>query len=150
MVIILEDNAQRIAAMTAVLRELIPAARPVFFENARKMLAWLAEHLGEADLISLDHDLPFRRDEENRLIDCGTGREVADYLATLPPTCPVIVHSSNVECAAGMEFVLREAGWPCRRVHPRDDLAWIGDQWAEALRDYIRAGWLPEADRSGS
>ena len=132
--------------MTAVLRELVPTARTIFFEDARQTLSWLAEHLGETDLISLDHDLPIRRDGENRVIDCGTGRQVADYLATLPPTCPVIVHSSNVPCGDGMAAVLRAAGWPCRRVYPRDDLAWIDDQWAEAVRDYIRAGWIPAQD----
>ena len=123
--------------MTEIILALLPITQPLFFQDARQMLAWLAGHLSEADLISLDHHLPFRRDEENRLIDCGTGREVADYLATVPPTCPVIVHSSNVACADGMMFVLRKAGWPCRRVFPRDDLAWIGDQWAEAVREYI-------------
>lgn len=133
-IVILEDDSARITAMTTVVRELLPTIRHIFFEDAIRMLAWLAEHLGEADLISLDHDLPIRRDEENQLIDCGTGRQVADYLAGLPPTCPVLVHSSNAPCAAGMEFVLREAGWPCRLVHPRDHLTWIGQEWAEAVR----------------
>jgi hypothetical protein len=42
----------------------------------------------------------------------------------------MIVHSSNAACAAGMAFVLREAGWPCRQVHPHDDLDWIAEEWA--------------------
>jgi CheY-like chemotaxis protein len=131
--VILEDDPARASAMTAALRELLPTGQSIFFEDAGAMLAWLAEHLGEADLISLDHDLPIRRDEDNRLIDCGTGRQVADYLAALPPPCPVIVHSSNAACAAGMAAVLRKAGWPCRQVHPRDDLVWIGQEWIEAV-----------------
>jgi CheY-like chemotaxis protein len=134
---LLEDDPVRIAAMTAVLRELLPSARPIFFEDARQMLAWLGAHLGDVDLISLDHDLPVRRDAENRLIDCGTGREVADWLGGVPPTCPVIVHSSNEPCAAGMMAVLQEAGWPCRRVYPYGDLAWIHGAWAEAVRELL-------------
>ena len=137
MIVILEDDSARVAAMTAVLHELLPSTRPVFFEDANQMLAWLAEHLGEVDLISLDHDLPIRRDTENRLIDCGTGRQVADYLAAMSPTYPVIVHSSNEPCAAGMMAVLEEAGWPCRRVYPRDDLEWIADAWAETVRECL-------------
>ena len=121
--------------MSAVLHDLLPAAHPVFFEDAPTMLAWLGKHLGEIDLISLDHDLPIRRDVENRVIDCGTGRQVADWLAAVPPTCPVIVHTSNEPCAAGMMAVLDEAGWPCRRVYPCDDLAWVGDVWAGAVRE---------------
>lgn len=123
--------------MTAVLKELLPAASTVFFEDASVMLAWLTEHLGEADLISLDHDLPIRRDEENRLIDCGTGRQVADWLAARKPVCPVIVHSSNEPCAAGMMFALHDGGWRCRRVYPRDDLDWIADAWAEVVRECL-------------
>lgn len=149
MIAILEDNEQRIAAMTTVLREVLPAAPSIFFESAHEMLRWLAEHLHKAELISLDHDLPIRRDSENRLVDCGTGREVAEYLAKLPPTCPVIVHSSNATCADAMAAVLREGGWPCRRVHPRDDLAWVRHEWAEAVRDYVRDGWTSAPEPSG-
>ena len=134
-ILILEDDPARIAAMTAVVRDLLPTARLVFFEDAGQMLAWLSEHLGEVDLISLDHDLPIRRDAENRLIDCGTGRQVAEWLAAAPPTCPVIVHSSNEPCAAGMTAVLDEAGWLCRRVYPCDDLAWVHNAWATTVRE---------------
>jgi hypothetical protein len=136
-IVILEDDGQRIAAMTAVLRELLPDCRSIFFQDASVMLDWLEEHLGEADLISLDHDLPIRRDQDNRLIDCGTGRRVADWLAERKPVCPVIVHSSNEPCAAGMMFALRDGGWRCRRVYPRDDVEWIGREWAETVRECL-------------
>lgn len=148
MIVILEDYGPRIAAMNVVLRESLCRVPFVFIEDAHEAIAHLGEHLPEIDLISLDHDLPIRRDAENRLIDCGTGREVADYLAKLPPTCPVIVHSSNVTCADAMTIVLRDAGWPCKRVHPRDDLAWIRDEWTQAVRDYIRDGWISTPDSS--
>jgi CheY-like chemotaxis protein len=136
-IVILEDDPARTTEMTAVLQELLPAASTVFFEDAGVMHTWLAEHLGEVNLISLDHDLPIRRDEDNRLIDCGTGRQVADWLAARKPVCPVIVHSSNELCAAGMMFALRDGSWRCRRVYPRDDVEWIGREWAEMVRECL-------------
>ena len=105
------------------------------------MIAWLPDHLGDIILISLDHDLPLH-DALDLSPDCGTGRQVADYLATLPPTCPVIVHSSNHYYAPGMYFALKDSGWPCARVYPSDDIAWIGSSWLELVRAYIRAGWI--------
>ncbi len=117
----------------------------VFFEDAAEMIVWLGQHLGEVVLISLDHDLPIRN-ESGKSIDCGAGREVVDYLAALPPTCPVIVHSSNNDCAQGMFFALQDAGWPCRRVYPCDGEAWIAGAWAAEVRRLISDGWI--ANRS--
>lgn len=42
--------------MTAVLHDIQPALRVVFFEDSHEMLAWLGKYLPEVDLISLDHD----------------------------------------------------------------------------------------------
>jgi hypothetical protein len=141
-VAILEDDPARVAAMRPHLAAALPNATPVFFEAAAAMIAWLDQHLGEVVLISLDHDLPIRRDADDSAIDCGTGREVADHLAALPPTCPVIVHSSNAPCAAGMVEVLTKAGWPTARVLPYDDLAWVEDDWAARIRQFVREGWI--------
>jgi hypothetical protein len=140
-VAILEDNADRIVAMRLCVAEALPGFEVIFFDKLQEMIAWLGQHLGEVLLISLDHDLPLRN-EEGKSIDCGTGREVADYLVSLPPTCPVIVHSSNDACAAGMFFALKDAGWPCSRVYPCDDTAWIGDAWSDQVRRYIHEGWI--------
>jgi len=140
-VAILEDDANRIREMRACLEEVLPGARNVFFEVAGEMIEWLGAHLGEVALISLDHDLPLR-DGEGRRVDCGSGREVADFLASMPPTCPVIVHSSNNYCAPGMYFALKEGGWPVSRVCPMDDLAWVRRDWAARVMRYVREGWL--------
>jgi hypothetical protein len=144
LVAILEDDAGRIAAMRASLAKVLPGTEALFFENARKTIAWLGEHQGEVVLISLDHDLPLRNDA-GLMMDFGTGREVADYLASVLPTCPVIVHSSNDHGASGMFFALRDAGWPCGRVYPCDDQVWISDAWAEQVRRYVRDGWVNPA-----
>jgi len=129
---ILEDDGTRIAAMESALANVLPTVPVSFFDNAQQMIDWLQRHLPEVILISLDHDLPLRG-PAGQIIDCGTGRQVADFLASIAPTCPVIVHSSNQYCAPGMFFALKDAGWPCSRVYPCDDLSWIGGAWADQI-----------------
>lgn len=138
---ILEDDAGRIDAMKTCLAGIFPGAKIVFHDDAQSMIDWLGQDLGEVILISLDHDLPIRT-VDGKSVDCGTGRQVTDYLATLPPTCPMIVHSSNEPCAAGMFFTLKDAGWPCSRVYPCDDISWIASAWADRVQQYLREGWI--------
>src|SRR5687767_6885449 len=108
------------------------------------MVTWLGEHIADVVLISLDHDLPVHAVRDGVAIDCGDGRIVADHLATLPPTCPVIVHSSNDTCAFGMVRVLRDAEWPLRRVYPHDDNAWVKPAWSDEVRALLsRYGTQP-------
>jgi len=140
-VAILEDNGDRVAAMRTALGAALPGARPVFFAEARTMMTWLESHLVGVILISLDHDLPVRG-APGQSFDCGTGRQVAEYLATLPPTCPIIVHSSNANASFAMHAVLDSAGWPCRRVTPSADLAWVDFAWAGQILTYLRDGWI--------
>lgn len=97
------------------------------------MLTWLPGHLQACVLISLDHDLESTDPDLNP----GSGREVADWLATQEPVCPVIVHSTNVPAAAGMLRVLEEAGWTTRRVLPYDDLLWINELWRDTVRELL-------------
>jgi hypothetical protein len=141
-VAILEDCPERVAEMRACLAELLPNHSPAFFDDAGEMLAWLAEHLPEVALISLDHDLRLPTDADDRRCDPGTGRMVADYLAGQPPVCPVIVHSSNDHFAPGMLQVLLEMEWPCRRVYPFDEHRWVRAAWAAEVRRLIAAGWI--------
>ena len=142
-VAILEDNVARVAEMRACLDEVLPGVPVVFFENATEMIAWLERHLREVVLISLDHDLPFF-DPSGKPIDCGDGRMVAEFLAALSPTCPVIVHSSNNNCAPGMFFSLEESGWPVTRVVPYDDLTWVPAAWRPQIQQLKRSGWIFE------
>ena len=141
-VAILEDDAARIAKMRERLADLLPRHEHVFFDSAIEMIAWLRDHLADVALISLDHDLPLHATRDGAEIDCGNGRLVADYLATLPATCPLIVHSSNDHFAPGMVRVLRDAGWPLRRVYPHDGTAWVSKAWADELHTFIRNGYL--------
>jgi hypothetical protein len=140
-VAILEDNAGRIAEMRRCLAETLPGVSIVFFENAFEMIDWLKVHLGDVVLVSLDHDLPLM-DAEGRPSECGDGRMVADFLASRPPTCPLIVHSSNAYCASGMCFALGEAGWPVARVVPYEEHAWVRDGWKSQILKWLADGWI--------
>ena len=141
-VVILEDCPGRLAELRACLAELLPRHDHVFFDNAAEMIAWLKDHLAEVVFISLDHDLPLRQFRDGRRVDAGTGRDVCDFLAGLPPTCPVVVHSSNDFFAPGMVGALCDAGWPNWRVYPFEDHAWVRKSWAERVRHLIRDGWI--------
>jgi hypothetical protein len=139
-VAVLEDNAGRLAEMRACLAEVLPQHEAVFFDNADEMIAWLKEHLPEVMLISLDHDLPLWQLRDGQQVDPGAGRMVADYLSTLEPTCPVIIHSSNENSAPGMMRVLHDAGWPHHRVYPCDDNQWIRNAWIGEIRCHLQPG----------
>jgi hypothetical protein len=119
----LEDDVERLARFEAVVVKL--GVELVSWPDANVMLMEMGPLLPTASLISLDHDLfPFRD------IDPGDGLDVAKYLATLPPACPVIVHTSNRLRGDATEGELDLAGWTYRRVAP------IGDDWIEV--DWLR------------
>jgi CheY-like chemotaxis protein len=134
---ILEDNADRQQVMRACLSDRFYMYEACFFDDARDMIRFLDAHLPECLAIALDHDLELKPGSNNRCVDTGTGREVADYLARSRPICPVIIHTSNSDAAIGMELVLTDAGWKTRRVLPFDDTAWIIDDWFPAMRRAI-------------
>lgn len=136
-VVILEDESRRVDEMRQVVSQVGTDLRVMFFDRSQVMIGWLEGHLHEALLISLDHDL-LLQDEDGRSIDCGTGRDVVDFLVARRPVCPVIVHSSNLNCAAGMMHALKDAGWQCSRSYPADDLGWIRSDWAKLVGRYLR------------
>lgn len=136
---ILEDDAGRITAMRECAADVLPGVEVAIFDSAQEMISWLRQNLVDVVLISLDHDLPIK-DAAGNATDFGTGKQVADFLATMAPTCPVIVHSSNDAGAAGMFFALKDANWPYSRVYPCNDLAWIEGSWAAQVRRYMDEG----------
>jgi hypothetical protein len=89
----------------------------------------LPAHIAAADLISLDHDLVAEPGEP----DPGDGLEVAIAMAALPPTCPVILHSTNIDRVASMTRELADGGWTTHRVAPYG----MGEDWIDRL-------WLPK------
>lgn len=122
---ILEDNLERREVMRACIADRFYMYETCFFDAAAPMIDFLKEHLADCLVIALDHDLELRTGSDGRCIDPGTGRDVADFLASEKPTCPVIIHSTNAEAAVGMKMILKDAGWKTRRVIPSDGTDWI-------------------------
>lgn len=135
---ILEDNVDRRTAMELCLEQHAPNVRRQFFIASMPMVEWLNINLQNVVLISLDHDLDLIPDEVGRLVDSGTGREVADFLARQRPWCPVIIHSTNYPAAIAMEALLTENGWGVERITPYGDLEWIGEAWLPVARKKIK------------
>jgi hypothetical protein len=131
---VLEDNADRIAAMDDCLADKFPFFERQFFRTADAAIGWLSEHLLQAVCISLDHDLEPASSGDP---DPGTGRAVADFLAAARPVCPVIIHTTNRPAADGMEMTLVDGGWSVERVLPYDDCRWIAEAWLPLVRHAI-------------
>ncbi|GAB4139576.1 MAG: hypothetical protein Tsb009_08540 [Planctomycetaceae bacterium] len=134
---ILEDNFERTIAMRQVLRERYGIRTPPVFVAAQYFIENIEAELSQARLISLDHDLEMIEKHDGTFFDPGTGRDVADFLSSQKPVCPVIIHSTNVPAAVGMEVVLQEAGWETTRITPYDDIEWINDIWIETVQQYL-------------
>ena len=136
---IVEDDEPRRDAMQAEIKTRLPGVETIFFDNAPDMLAWLKANPRVARLLCLDHDLGPDRQRGDQAFDPGIGRDVADFLATQEPCCPVLIHSSNTQGACGMQFALEDAGWSVKRLAPFDDLAWVGEQWIGRVQTLVGA-----------
>jgi len=133
-VLILEDDPYRIERFRAVLESIDRPAGFRIWSSAAKMINDLDAYLPAAGLISLDHDLEPRPGEFE---DPGDGMDVVRFLTTRQPSCPVIVHSSNLERAAVMVRDLTAAGWQTTRVIPLPE-QWIENDWASAVRQAMK------------
>ena len=109
----------------------------VIFTTASEMTAWLAEHLSDVILLSLDHDLGPSVLRNGEQMEPGDGREVACFLAESVPVCPVIVHTTNSMGAESMLFTLGQAGWTTERIVPFDDLRWVTNAWVKAVKTLL-------------
>lgn len=136
-ILILEDNAERAAAMASCLAERFPQFEIEALGDAGSMTQALHVAWDRLTCIALDHDLEMIAGKHGNLIDPGTGREVVEFLITRPPVCPVVIHTTNTAAATEMERCLLEHGWNVARVTPFDDLAWIRSDWFPAVRRAI-------------
>lgn len=123
--------------MEPLLRKAFPQFGICTFDNAPDMIGWLEGQLDHSILICLDHDLGASRMRNGESFDPGTGRHVADFLATQSPACPVTIHSTNGLAVPGMITALEESGWKCHRVIPDSDLSWIADWWFPMVKDIL-------------
>jgi hypothetical protein len=123
MILILEDDRERIERFTAALRDIVPSIPLIVWRSASRMIREVEPFLPAARLISLDHDL---EPGEGETEDPGEGIDVARFLAARPPVCPVIIHSSNGSRSDWMIGEFELGGWKYKRVAP------IGDDWIES------------------
>ena len=130
LIIMLEDDLDRIERFTSIV-----ARRPgMTLKVSRTAFDFIAAYAAMAetpDLVALDHDLFTDSPDAS---DPGDGRDVAVYLATQTPVCPVLIHSTNAPAADSMLYTLRESGWTADRIAP------LGHDWIEAY-------WYPYAMR---
>lgn len=136
LVLILEDDAERVAGFHSALAELGPGYEMRVWRNAHAMISQSGDLLGRTFAVSLDHDLNPVPGETG---DPGTGLDVATWLAQHTPVCPVVVHSSNHERVESMLNEFRLGGWNCVRVAPAGP-RWISGNWSSALREIANAG----------
>ncbi|MCT7974277.1 cyclic-phosphate processing receiver domain-containing protein [Laspinema olomoucense] len=133
-IVILDNNKKRIDLMRHHLEQMFPDEYVLFFDNAPELLSWLKVHLHKCLLISLDYNLGPAWTRQEATFEPGNGREVVDYLATQPPLCPLIFHTSNKEAEIGMEMELIDTHWIFERVTASPDLKWIEKAWLPLVR----------------
>jgi CheY-like chemotaxis protein len=138
-ILILEDNEDRRSAMSQSLKNRFPQHAVEFFIEVEAMERRLREAgLGDVLLVSLDHDLELLENNDGTTRDPGTGVDAAKQLATLPATCPVIVHTTNTIGGDQMVETLSRTGWKVHRVTPYGGEDWIGEVWAPLVRRLLR------------
>jgi NAD+-processing family protein with receiver domain len=133
--LMLEDNAERLERFAAALRAIDPALPLRAWRDAHAMIREAGPLLGSAQLVSLDHDLEPEPGEP----DLGDGYLVAKWLVSQPIPRPVIVHSSNSERSAWMAGEFDLAGWRHWRVAPLGD-DWIEADWSQVVRRLLHSG----------
>ncbi len=133
MLLMLEDNAERIERFMAVLRAVAPDLSLRVWGDANVMMREAGALLSGATLISLDHDL----ESEPGQPDPGDGYMVAQWLVSQPIVRSVIVHSSNGERAMWMAGAFDLAKWRHERVVPLGD-DWIELDWRNAVCRIIK------------
>ena len=135
LLLILDDDNERLIHFKQISGQLAKNISVVTWMDAPTMLAEVDGYLAKTKLISLDHDLYKQKPSDP---ETGCGRDVADYLATCSPVCPVIIHSSNIDAAWGMYNVLSFAGWQVEVVpHTGRQVDWYDKTWLVAAKQYF-------------
>ena len=133
MLLMLEDNAERVRRFAEALRTIDPALPLLVWRDARAMVREVGPHLSSARVISLDHDL----EAPPGAPDPGDGLEVAKFLVSQPAVRPVIIHSSNGQRSTWMAGEFELAGWPCWQVAPLGE-DWVEVDWRRLVRRLLR------------
>lgn len=132
MLLLLEDDGDRLARFEATWQRIAPNQPIKFWRDAHVMMREAGPWLRSATLISLDHDLEPLPGEP----DPGDGVMVAKWLVEQTYTVPIIIHSSNSERVRWMmsEFDLaNRRHW--RAVPFSDD--WIEEHWRQVALEAL-------------
>lgn len=124
-VAMLEDDHERISRFAAVLSK---SFRFLYWRTAHDFIGSFP-NFPKPGLIALDHDLFVDHPGDP---DPGDGRDVSNYLASIEPVAPVLIHSTNSHAADSMLYQLRDSGWNADRISP------LGEDW-------IESDWFPFA-----
>tara|TARA_R110001592_G_scaffold82848_3_gene245285 strand:- start:1 stop:432 length:432 start_codon:yes stop_codon:yes gene_type:complete len=128
-ILMLEDDTDRIDSFSEVLHKNAHGSLLLHWCTAPTFIRGYLDRKEEPQLIALDHDLIADTVDAP---DPGDGRDVAEFLATQAPCCPILIHSTNTPCAQSMELTLRDNGWQVSRLMPMGD-------------DRIQEFWWPQA-----
>jgi hypothetical protein len=134
MLIMLEDNAERLERFAAALQAVDSRLPLRVWHDAHAMIREAGPLLQGAAVISLDHDL----EAVPGATDPGDGYLVTKWLVSQPIVRPVIIHSSNSERSSWMSGEFELAGWRHWRVAPIGD-DWIESDWRQVVRELLRA-----------
>ena len=147
MILLLEDDRDRIRRFRSVMRRLDPSLTLMIWRDAHLMCREVGEYLERARLISLDHDL---EPESAGSEDPGDGLLVVKALVTRKQPCPVIVHSSNRTRSDWMAGEFELARWKSRSVSPIGE-RWIEEYWRVVARELLgsSSSQRSESTRSG-
>ncbi len=133
-ILILEDNAERIADFVSAVRKLGDDYELRVWKDAHSMCKECEAFFASAALISLDHDL---NPQPGAVVDPGCGLDAAKFLADFLPICPVLVHSSNTDQAYSMQNEFRFSGWTVDRIGPLGG-GWVASSWLPKAQEILR------------
>lgn len=134
MLLMLEDDPERLERFSAVLRDIAPAVPIRSWRNAFTMTKEAGLLLPSATVISLDHDL----EPDDSGVDPGEGYQLIQWLVAQPIMRQVVIHTSNSPRAQWMAGACDLAGWNHYRVAPLGD-DWIETDWRYVIRRLIKS-----------
>lgn len=133
LILMLEDESERLIRFENVLSNLGDSVEWRHWRTAPDFIAGFQACRRKPSLICLDHDLFTDHPDDP---DPGDGRDVAEFMATQPACCHVIIHSSNSHAADSMYFTLLEANWDVEKIAP------LGQDWIESYWWVVAKRWI--------
>ncbi len=140
-IVILEDNADRRAAMQDCLNERFGMYDHFFSDDPTELVQYIRSRIDDVLVVSLDHDLHERPDFNTEV----TGLDVVETLLRERfPRFSIVLHTTNTLRGDLMQELLRSNRWTVSRVVPFDDMNWIPRDWHRAIKKAIKESTEPE------